>query len=268
MRNIMFKERLAEKDRRNLDILEAIRKAGRISRSDIAKITGFNIVTVSNYLNEYLKKGLVLESGLDVSTGGRKPELVEFNPKFGYVIGIDFGPVHITEEACMDAVLIDVTAKVIAKARIRKFEEDLGMMAEKVGALIGEVIKKSGVDKNKIYNIGIGIGGVMDRYNGTVRIPTESGAVVNYTAIQDLIQREFGISSVVENDANAAALGERWAGLGFEAGIENMLYIASDSGAGLIIKGELYSGSSNVAGELNINPPISGEKGKCWATYE
>src|SRR3990167_4509140 len=153
MRNVLFKERLSEKDRRNLDILEAIRKAGRISRSDISKITGFNIVTVSNYLNEYLKKGLVLESGLDVSTGGRKPELVEFNSKFGYAIGIDFGPVHITEEATMDAVLIDVTAKIVAKARLKKVEEDFDGMTDKVASLVRDIIKKSGVDKSKIYNI-------------------------------------------------------------------------------------------------------------------
>ena len=163
MKTILYKERLSEKERRNLDILEAIRKAGRISRSDISKITGFNIVTVSNYLNEYIKKGLVFESGLDVSTGGRKPELVELNPGYCYTIGIDCGPVHITEEATMDAVLMDVTAKIIAKASMKKLNEEFGAMLEKVVALVKEVIKKSGVDKKKIYNIGLGIGGVLDR---------------------------------------------------------------------------------------------------------
>ncbi len=268
MKAILYKERLSEKERRNLDIFEAIRKAGRISRSDISKITGFNIVTVSNYLNEYIKKGLVFESGLDVSTGGRKPELVELNPEYGYAIGIDFGPVHITGEAFMDAVLIDVTAKVLARARVQKLEEDFGKMLEKITLLVKDVIRKSGTDKKKIYNIGIGIGGVLDRYKGTARVPIERGAIIDYFAIQERLEKEFGISSIVENDANAAALGERWAGLGLEAGIENMLYICSDSGAGLIIKGELYPGSASVAGELNINPPIGGRSGNlCWETY-
>jgi len=269
MRNVLFKERLAEKDKRNLDILEAIRKAGRISRSDISKTTGFNIVTVSNYLNEYIKKGLVFESGLDASTGGRKPELVELNPKYGYTVGVDFGPVHITEEAQMEAVLIDVTAKIIAKAKVQKLDEGIDRMTDKAVLLVREVIKKASVDTKKIYNIGIGIGGVLDRYKDAVRVPIEDGAVIDYSLIQDRFEKEFGISSIVENDANAAALGERWAGLGLEAGIENMLYICSDSGAGLIIKGELYPGSSSVSGELNINPPVGEGMGKpCWATYE
>ncbi len=269
MRTILFKERLSEKERRSLDMLEAIRKAGRISRSDISKITGFNIVTVSNYLNEYIKKGLVFESGLDVSTGGRKPELVELNPKCGYTIGIDYGPVHITDEAYMDAVLIDVTAKIIAKAKVKKVIEDSARPEEKVIALVKDIIKKSGVEKKNIYTIGIGMGGVLDRYKGTVRVPVMDGAVINYFAIQETLEREFGISSIIENDANAAALGERWAGLGLEAGIDNMVYICSDSGAGLIIKGELYPGSSNVAGELNLNPPVAGEENRpCWAGYD
>src|SRR3989338_5343295 len=70
----MLRDRvLTDKERKNLAILEVIRKNGPISRTDISKITEFNIVTVSNYVNHYIKKGLVIEGELDESTGGRKP---------------------------------------------------------------------------------------------------------------------------------------------------------------------------------------------------
>jgi len=266
MKKVLFKERLSEKEKRNLDILESIRKAERISRSDISKITTLNIVTVSNYVGEYIKKGLVLECGLDVSTGGRKPELVELNPKYGYAIGIDLGPVHITDDAFIEAVLIDVTARIIGKCRVPKTEKDLSN-ADKAISIAREVVKKSDIDPKKIYKIGVGIGGVLDRFKGVVRIPIEGGAVVDYLMIQDRLENEFGVLSVVENDANTAALGEKWAGLGMEAGIENMVYICSDSGAGLIIKGELYPGASSVAGELNMNPLREGDTSKtCWSS--
>ncbi|MFC1577013.1 ROK family transcriptional regulator [Candidatus Omnitrophota bacterium] len=267
MKKILFKERLTEKEKRNLDILESIRKAGKISRSDISKITSLNIVTVSNYVGEYIKKGLVLECGLDVSTGGRKPELVELNPKYGYTIGVDLGPVHIVEDAYMEAVLIDVTAKIIAKARVKKEAADFGNL-DKVVSIVKDVIKKGSVDKNKLFKIGLGIGGVLDRYKGIVRVPVKGGETVDYFAIQDKLEDEFGVSSIIENDANSAALGEKWAGLGMKAGIENMICMCSDSGAGLIIKGELYPGSSSVAGELNVNSPVEGDKNKtCWSSY-
>lgn len=268
MKKILFKERLTEKEKRNLDILESIRKADRISRSDISKTTSLNIVTVSNYVGEYIKKGLVLECGQDVSTGGRKPELVELNSQYGYAIGVDLGPVHLVEDAYMEAVLIDVTAKIIAKSRVKKEKEDFGNL-DKMISIVKDVMKKAGVDKSKIYKIGVGIGGVLDRYKGTVRVPVQGGEVLDSFAVQDKLEDVFGISSVIENDANAAVLGEKWAGLGMKAGIENMIYICSDSGAGLIIKGELYPGSSCVAGELNINSPRENETAKgCWSNYD
>ena len=47
---------MTEKERRNLDILDTIRRRREVSRADISKLTGRNIVTVSNYVNTYLKR--------------------------------------------------------------------------------------------------------------------------------------------------------------------------------------------------------------------
>src|SRR3989338_220447 len=95
--NVLKSERFTEKERRNLAILDIIRRSREISRAEISKITHLNIVTVSNYIDDYITKGLVLEKGLDVSTGGRRPELLELNSKFGYTIGVDLGSPHIME---------------------------------------------------------------------------------------------------------------------------------------------------------------------------
>ena len=70
---------ISERKRKNLAILDCIRRKGEVSRSDISKESGINIVSVSNYIMSYIKKGLVLECGRDVSTGGRRPELVRLN---------------------------------------------------------------------------------------------------------------------------------------------------------------------------------------------
>jgi len=66
IKQTLLKDRiLTDKERKNLSILEIIRKNGPISRTDISKLTEFNIVTVSNYVNHYIKKGLVIEGELD-----------------------------------------------------------------------------------------------------------------------------------------------------------------------------------------------------------
>ena len=69
---IAREQRLSEKERRNLSILDAVRRGGEISRAEISKLTDLNIVTVSNYVSKYVKTRMVFETGLDISTGGRR----------------------------------------------------------------------------------------------------------------------------------------------------------------------------------------------------
>ena len=88
-------EILTDRQRKNLAMLDVIRRLGPVAKTEISKLTGFNIVTVSNYVDEYVAKGLVIEKGFDVSTGGRRPLLVELNPDAGYLIGVGLTMFHV-----------------------------------------------------------------------------------------------------------------------------------------------------------------------------
>ncbi len=262
-------DRFTEKERRNLAILDIIRRTREASRAEISRITHLNIVTISNYVDDYISKGLVVEKGLDVSTGGRRPELLELNPKYGYAIGIDLGAPHITENSYAVAVLIDIHGKIVSKVKVKKEEESQEELINKISLLTQEVLDKSKIQKEKIKGIGIGIWGVLDRYKGTVRYAVEKGGIFSYTALQSTLERKFEISTTVEHDAAAGALGEKWMGIGLTTEAENILYICSDSSCGLILNGELYYGASKSAGELNINPPPEGiTDNNCWAKYD
>ena len=87
---------LTERERKNVSILEAIKRYGPISRTDISKLTKLNIVTVSNYVNNFIEQGIVIEKGLDISSGGRRPTIVVLNPKAAYVVGVDLGVFKVT----------------------------------------------------------------------------------------------------------------------------------------------------------------------------
>lgn len=266
---VLKSERFTEKERRNLAILDIIRRAREASRAEISRITHLNIVTISNYIDDYISKGLVVEKGLDVSTGGRRAELLEVNPKYGYSIGIDLGAPHITDDSYMVGVLIDVSGKTIIKSKIKKEDESQEKFIEKVGHLTEDILKKSKIPSDKIKGIGIGIWGVLDRYRGTTRYAVERGGVLSYLSLQSHLEDTFGLSTLVEHDATAGVLGEKWMGPGLTAEAENIIYICSDSSCGLILNGELYYGASKSAGELNLNPPPSGtHEENCWAKYD
>ncbi|MDD5439193.1 MAG: ROK family protein [Candidatus Omnitrophica bacterium] len=272
MREGLKGERLSEKERRNLDILNTIRRATEISRADISRLTGLNIVTVSNYINIYVRRGLVQEGGLDVSTGGRRPELVRLNPDYGYTVGIDLGAPHILEDTAIIGTVMNVSSRQIITERVKKEKESVDRFTEKIINLIASLIKNSGISRDKFLGIGMGIWGVLDRYKGTVRYTPESGNVLSYLELQDNIERKFNLPTMVEHDAMVAALGEKWAGIGLEHGVENILFVCSDSSTGIIIRDELYYGASKSAGELNLNPPDSASeeemKKYCWVSYE
>lgn len=247
IRQTLFRDQLlSDRERKNLAILDVIRKSGPVTRTEISKITKLNIVTVSNYVNNYIDKALVVEKGFDVSTGGRKPTLVELNAKTGYVIGVDIGPVN------MIAVITDLANNVIGKV---KRERPKGPMNEVITSsveMIYEIIEKAKTDKNKIKGVGFGVSGVIDAIAGTVRDtdPTRGRTTGSYAAVKSLVQKEFGIPTFVGNDATVAAFGEKR--LGLEQEINDMLYVYSDVGCGIIIKGEIYCGAGGSAGEMQL----------------
>ena len=94
-RPLLEQHRLSEREEKSFQILELLRQRGPLTRTELSQGTRFNIVTVSNYISHFIKSGLVSERGFDISSGGRKPILVELNVKTGYTIGIDLGPIEI-----------------------------------------------------------------------------------------------------------------------------------------------------------------------------
>lgn len=267
MRQRIKNSALTDREKRNLDILESIRKARQISKTDISRQTGLNIVTVSNYIDNYIKEGLVIEKGLDISSGGRRPTLIELNPNYGFVIGLDFGSWSMGETYII-TVMIDFATKIVTKIKEKRMVEKVDLAKPKLVELISKIIEQSQVPKDKIKGIGLALSGVIDKYAGTIRHPIVGGGGESYRAAKLLIEDKFGIPVFVENDHTVAVFGEKWTGLSLESEAENLLYFCSDSGVGIMLGREIYYGSSRSAGELNLNSPDPDVSSpNCWETY-
>jgi len=245
---MLLKDRtLTDKERKNLSILEVIRKNGPISRTDISKITELNIVTVSNYVSHYIKSGLVIEGELDESTGGRKPVLVELNPKAGYIVGVGLNMFN------MVGVLVDLEINVITEIKRERAPENSEVVVQQMVDLAVEMIEQSEVDKTKIVGVGVGIPGIIDERGRTIRWPQSLGEkdLSVCLSIKDTFEKRLNVPTFVENDANAAVLGEKW--LGLDRDVKNLVYMFSGVGVGIIINGEIYRGATGAAGELGIS---------------
>lgn len=237
----LFKyEALNDRQRKNLMILDAIRKRGPTSKTDLSKQLGYNIVTLSNYIEEYLKKGLVYEKGLDVSTGGRRPTLIELNKKGVYIIGVDFSRGGLT------GIVTDFMLNVVAEAEAPRPAIEQDAVSESLISLIRNLVKKSGVESAKIKFIAVGVYGPIEEKNGAIKGLDEAKghlrATVYFPDLKRAIEKEFNITTFFGTDASFAAFGERTQNA--SADVENMLYIFQDIGKGVVIKGEIYCGTN------------------------
>ena len=248
-RRLLDQMELNDHEKKNLQILDTIRKKGPIARAEISRLIGLNIVTVTSYVDQYIKKGVIKEVGIDVSSGGRKPTLVDLNPSAIYLIGVGLNLVG------MIAVLCNLKGEIIFSVRRDRPLQAGEALVMSMVALVEDLIQKSKIETAKVHGIGIGIPGIFSRDASTVRWPSgllhgavSKGPLPISVSIHGIFEEKFGIPTVVDNDANAAVFGEEWYGKGL--GVQHAVYMYSACGCGFIINGQIYRGANGCAGEF------------------
>jgi len=249
MRTIDFqKEDLTEKEKRNIEILEILRKRGPISRPDISKEMGINVVTISNYVDEFIKHNLVYEKELDISEGGRRPVLLDLNPQAGFVIGVGLNLMN------MVGLLVDLKGNIITKTQIARPKASVKEIAECLLEIVREILRRSKEYTPNIRGIGVGIAGLINKKDGSIHWPQKMDHYYTYASVdlplKDLMEKEFNLPTLIENDATSACFGERW--LDLEHTYKNVIYMFSGVGCGILINGEVYRGSLGYAGEVSV----------------
>jgi glucokinase-like ROK family protein len=228
-----------------VEIMRALRRHGRISRSEISNITGWSKAKASQEIRSLVDKGYLVEVGEGVSQGGRKPRLLRINNQLGYVAGIDIGATS------LDIALADVTGLILQRC---SESTDVKLSPETVFGrcteLLLELIEAQGATQDQILGIGIGVPGPVDFARGVLVAPPLMPEWENFP-IRDFFKKTFPAAfAVVDNDVNIMALGEQRAGDG--AGIDHFIFvkIGTGIGAGIISNGKIHRGSDGCAGDI------------------
>ncbi len=246
-RSLYKNDYLTDRERKNIILLDVIRRNGPIAKTDISRITQFNIVTVSNYVEHYIDQKLVVEKGLDISSGGRRPELIELNSEWGNLVGVEIGPTHIL------GILSNLNPTILHKLKVKRPEGHMEVVIAEAVKLVRRIIQESKVPMEKIKGIGLGVSGVIDKGAGTIRDtdPVRGKTVGSYSTAKAALEKEFRVPVSVGNDASLAALAEKKLSLRIDD--ENVLYFYSDVGSGIIANNDLFWGSSWSAGESQLS---------------
>ena len=161
-----------------------------------------------------------------------------------YAIGIDLGGTN------LKAGIVDKDGKILHRLSTKtNSDADSQTISNQILELIAEIIKISNFKKSDIIGIGLGSPGLIDKKRETILFSPNLPRWRNIP-IKRIVAERFSKPCVLENDANAAAWGEKWVGAGKEATSMVMLTLGTGIGGGIIIDNRLWRGANNVAAEI------------------
>ena len=160
------------------------------------------------------------------------------------LIGIDLGGTKIS------TALVDAAGRIIARDyRETQATEGQKAVIERMVDAAHHVMGEAGIAPAQVTAAGVCAPGPIDSRIGVVTAPPNLPGWKN-VPLKQLIEEALSITTFLENDANAAALGEHRFGAG--RGMQNMIYVTASTGigGGLVLNGQLYSGATGAAGEI------------------
>ncbi len=171
-----------------------------------------------------------------------------------YAIGIDLGGTNIKAGA------VTPEGKIVFRTALpTEAEKGYKHVIEQITAAAKAVIDKAG----KPQGIGVGAPGTVDFTTGEVKSPPNlpGWKTVN---LKKILEKEFAVKSVIENDANAAAIGEFIYGAGKRYGNFIMVTLGTGVGGGIFFGGKLFRGETGGAGEIgHVTVNYKGRKCNC-----
>src|ERR1700741_2072101 len=174
------------------------------------------------------------------------------------VFAVDLGGTHLR------AALVDDTGRILKQ---HKQDTPKGDSAEDIIDALAQAAEHWGCDQMPVSAISIMVPGAVDCGKAVVLQAPNLPSLVNYPLKTELEQR-LGWPVFLENDANAAAVGEMW--LGAARGCRDVVSVTLGTGVGggVILDGKLWRGSHGSAGEIGHTTvdPFSGLKCKCGNT--
>lgn len=239
-------------------LLDAIRGAGRISRASLSREMGLNAATVTGAIRDLLADGLIVETGLASSTGGKPATLLSLAPDSRYALGV-----HL-ERTSTTYVIANLAGELVDSWERRGGADDHTPqeVTERIAAESASFVDRAGVQRNKVLGIGLVTPGPATPTTGIGLSSQAMRPWIDFPVAHALAE-VAGLPIVFGNDATAAAVGEYWSGGMETQGISAAVYLGTGIGAGIIASGHPLAGVSGDSGEIghvcvDIDGPL------CW----
>lgn len=247
-------------------VLRYLHARAPLSRVQLAGLTGLNKATISSLVDELLARGLIHEIGLNTSGAGRPATLLQLNPQAGNIIGVELGVDFIA------VLLADFAGHTVRRWHREVDPSELQeIVITYTQTLVDEALAVARLLPAPLLGLGLTVPGMVDLKEGVLIF--SPNLHWRNVPLRQIFHDHVGLPVFVDNDANAAALGEHLFGVARQ--VENFIFLFAGVGlgGGLFLNGELYRGAGGLAGEIGHTTFVA-EPGRpcrcghwgCWET--
>ena len=226
-----------------MEVLQTVFWSAASSRHGLANRLSYSKSKANGLIAGLIEQGLVEEAGLQVSSGGRRPEALQLAGSLGVVLGADLGATS------MDIAVMRPDLSVIARhAEEADVRAGPGVVLARVRAVMRKLLADHGISHRQVIAIGMGVPGPVDFGSGQLVNPPLMPEWDSFS-IRDYLREAFEAPVFVDNDVNIMALGELWR---LQRSLQNFLVIkvGTGIGCGIVCHGEVYRGANGSAGDV------------------
>ena len=236
---------MSKSERQKCNIIKQLYFDGTLSCADISEAIERSIPLTTKLITELVQFGFVLEKGLAPSTGGRRPITYSLKSDVLYILSVAMDQ-HITR-----LVMMNMQNKFVTD--IKKIPLPLQHNPQALQFLINEIeqfVTGSGIPKEKIAGIGIGMPGFVDVNKGV----NYSFLLAGGKNIKIMISERVGIPVFIDNDSSLIALAELKFGAARNRSNAMVINFGWGVGLGLILHKQIFRGHNGFAGEFSHIP--------------
>lgn len=240
-------------------VLEAIRMHGALGRTAIARLTHLTAQAVANIVEELVAEDFLIGTGRRRAGRGLPPLQFAVNPEGPVTVGVEIAADHLT------AVLLDLTGQIRAQSKTAISDLAPATIARRVAREIAAL--RAGL-KRPVPLLGVGV--VMPGPFEIEGVSSVGPATLPGWGDVDaaaVLAEAIGEPVIIENDATAAAVGERLHGAGRASEDFCFVYFGVGLGLGIVNGGRPMRGAFGNAGEIGLIE-MSGRNGGAQGPLE
>jgi predicted NBD/HSP70 family sugar kinase len=229
-------------------VLEFMRASAAVTVTDVMAATGLTRATTIAVCEDLVRRGWILELENQREFGGyqkgRPARRFELNERAGVVLGMDIGYSKVT------VVVSDLRGNTLGRSS-RPFQAGEVSSRQRIGFIDGvamAALRSAGMEPGQVLAVCAGVAAPVDRHGEVVA--TQKFWGLFDLGLRPALKQNRGWTVLLENDANLAALGDRWQGAA--AGVDDVVVILASErlGSGIVEGGRLVHGTRGSAGEL------------------